>query len=408
MHSLFSSPAWMVLAGAGLTVAATPALAAALYLGGLGLLARRTPSRPTRVPRTRFDVLVPAHDEAEGIAATLTSLRTVDYPRALYRVIVVADNCRDATSARARCAGAVVVVREDEDHQGKGYALACGYEASLADGFADAVVVVDADSVVSPNLLRVFDAALGAGHEVLQADYGVRNPGASRSTRLVTLGFALFHGVRSTARERLGLSCGLRGNGMCFTADVLRRIPHRSFSLAEDVEYGLELGLAGVRVAYVAEARVLGDMPTGRQARRSQRERWEGGRQALVRRYAGSLLRAAAAKRDPIALDLALDLLVPPLSRLATVVLGGWLLAMLATVNGVPAEAAVAFWSLAAVGLGTYLVRGCAATGDGWGAVATLASAPVYMVWRLTLRTSRSYTQQLPWVRTSRLASRGE
>ena len=71
-----------------------------------------------------FDVIVPAHDEEQNIAATVVSLLAVDYPRNRFRVVVVADNCTDKTAERAREAGADVIERVDATKRGKGYALA--------------------------------------------------------------------------------------------------------------------------------------------------------------------------------------------------------------------------------------------------------------------------------------------
>ena len=398
----------------GLAIAALPPLAAALYLALLALLAQRsaagTSDRPTasRRGRTRFDVLVPAHDEEAGIATTVASLLALDYPRDQFRIVVIADNCADATAARARSAGALVHERSDPLRRGKGYALAFGFTAVLADGFADAIVVVDADSTVSANLLGAFDAALGAGAAALQASYRIRNPDASWRTRLLTLGFALFHDIRSLARERMSLSCGLRGNGMCFRAELLRRVPHRAFSIVEDLEYGVQLGLAGVRVAYVGDAGVYGDMPTTSGTARSQRARWERGRRAMAREYAPRLLRGSVARRDPVLLDLLFDVLVPPLSRLVGLVIAGWACATLALALGVPAGAAVALWTTAGVALLAYVARGCALTGHGARAATDLAWAPVYMLWKLTVSAGRA-TRADAWVRTSRTmpANRG-
>ena len=121
-------------------------------------------------------------------------------------------------------------------------------------------MVVDADTVVSRNLLSAFAARFERGASAVQADYGVRNPHASWRTRMMAIALAAFHGVRSAARERLGLSCGLRGNGMAFTKALLHAHPPAAFSIVEDLEYGIQLGYAGIRVEYVPEARVLGQM----------------------------------------------------------------------------------------------------------------------------------------------------
>src|SRR6185295_741988 len=136
-------------------------------------------------------------------------------------------------------------------------------------------------------------------------------PEASCRTRLMEIALSLFHDVRSLARERLRVSCGLRGNGMCFTGAVLAEVPHDAFSIVEDVEYGLRLGRAGHRVWYVDEAEALGDMVATSAESRSQRRRWEGGRLALAKMHAPGLLRDALAKRSLMLFDLAMDILVP-------------------------------------------------------------------------------------------------
>ncbi len=105
-----------MLVSVGLVVLSLPVLAWAGYLAALALLSRecrRPASSASDTPGTRFDVVVPAHDEAIGIASTVESLLAVDYPPALRRVIVVADNCVDDTGARAAAAGATVITRDD-------------------------------------------------------------------------------------------------------------------------------------------------------------------------------------------------------------------------------------------------------------------------------------------------------
>ncbi|HUS23497.1 MAG TPA: glycosyltransferase family 2 protein, partial [Candidatus Binatia bacterium] len=224
-----------------LALALLPAALCCLYLLALTLLSgrARTPSPSTR--QLRFDVVVPAHNEQATIGRTVRSLLALDWPRDCYRVLVVADNCTDATAAAARGAGAHVVERVDPERRAKGYALQYAFAISRTLGWAEAVVVVDADSEVSPHLLEAFAARLERGAPAVQARYGVLNPMDSWRTRLITVAKACFHDVRSRARERLALSCGIRGNGWCVPHRTLHRVPYRAFSLAEDVEYGLAL-----------------------------------------------------------------------------------------------------------------------------------------------------------------------
>jgi GT2 family glycosyltransferase len=379
-----------------------PVLAASGYLLLLTLLSGEKRAPPRVEPRLRFDLIVPAHNEEAGIARTVANLSAVDWPTALRRILVVADNCSDATAERAREAGATVLVRHDPELRGKGYALRYAFEHSLKEGFADAVVVVDADTEVSSNLLHAFALRLEAGAQAVQAHYGVLNPHASWRTKLMAIGMALFHKVRSLGRERLGVSCGLRGNGMCFTHAIIRQVPHEAFSIVEDLEYGIRLGQAGQRVYYAWEAEVLGEMVSSEKASRSQRRRWEGGRAAMRHRFGPPLLAEGLRKGDKVLVDLAMDLLVPPLSW---VVLGaGGVLGASVALSLWRGQVALSVYVAAAsvLGLVLYVMRGWWLSGMGVQGLLILARAPVYVAWKLWLMLSRPEEKKGEWVRTTR------
>ena len=92
-----------------LLVLALPVLAASGYLLLLTLLSGQKPAPPQVAPRLKFDIIIPAHNEEAGIARTVTNLSRLDWPEELRRIVVVADNCSDATAERAREAGATVL-----------------------------------------------------------------------------------------------------------------------------------------------------------------------------------------------------------------------------------------------------------------------------------------------------------
>lgn len=386
-----------------LTLLGLPALLAAVYLFVATLLSARLP-RPARADATRrFRFVVPAHNESAGIGETVKSLLGVDYPRELFEVVVVADNCSDDTADQARAAGANVMVRNDSEKRGKGYALDHAFSATPPE--VDAVVVIDADTLVSPNILRAFAARRERGALAVQADYAVRNPDAGWRTRMIAVAFGAFHIVRSRARERLGLSCGLRGNGMCFALELLREVPHRAYSVVEDVEYGLRLGEKGYRVFYADEAHVYGEMVTSSASANTQRRRWEEGRKQLVRDNARRLLFAGLGGGDRVRLDLALDLLIPPLSTivLALVVLQICAVALVLALAA-PGIAMRAYgFGLAAVVL--YVLRGWMVSGTGLRGLLDLGLAPFYVAWKVMLRFRKPPRATAEWVRTKREAS---
>ena len=376
-----------------------PALLAVAYLGLLTLLSGAVKA-PAPAQGKRFVVLVPSHNEAEVIERTVQSLRGIEYPADQFRIQVIADNCKDDTAALARGAGAAVWERHDLSERGKGYALKFAYEKVLAEGWADAVVVVDADTEVSRNLLSAFAARLHQGAGAVQAFYGVLNPQASWRTRLVTIALAIFHRLRGRARARLGVSNKLNGNGMCFTVPTLRRVPHEAFSIAEDLEYGIALGRAGIAVAYADEAEVRAEMVSTAKASESQRQRWEGGRAQMRRLYGWPLLRDALQQRSSLLLDLALDVLVPPLTAVALAVVGFAALSLLAVWLGLPGWVA-ALGLLALATLVLHVLRGVVLSGLGLRGWLDLALAPGYVIWKLLLPLRRKAAKD-EWIRTTR------
>src|SRR4051794_36289601 len=84
------------------------------------LLGRRPERASTAGGRSRFLIVIPAHDEEGVIASTVRSCLGLDYPPERFSIWVIADNCIDATVGEAREAGASVVERHDPDLRSKG------------------------------------------------------------------------------------------------------------------------------------------------------------------------------------------------------------------------------------------------------------------------------------------------
>ncbi len=378
---------------------AIPAVISCAYVLVLTMLSQRLEPLIPSLRTLQFDIIVPAHDEASVIERTVASLRKIDWPADRFRVWVIADNCTDATAALAQRAGAEVLERHDTSLRGKGYALEFAFRASRERAWAKAVVVVDADAEVSSNLLAAFAARIENGNQAVQAHYGILNPMASWRTRLITIAKAAFHIVRSRARERLQLSCGIRGNGWCVTHELLDRVPYQAYSLTEDLEYGIDVGLAGYRVAYADEAHSNAEMVTDENVASTQRRRWEDGRFQLIRSRTIPLLRTAMRRADRVCLDLALDLIVLPLSYVALNVV----LLMCCALIALHWHLAPMLWlwlSLGCAGsLLIYVLRGWQLSGIGARGLFDLARAPGFVIWKVMLML-RTRTQG--WVRTTR------
>jgi cellulose synthase/poly-beta-1,6-N-acetylglucosamine synthase-like glycosyltransferase len=362
--------------------------------------------RATQPPRgpggRRFAVLIPAHNEEQLIGRLLRSLHMLDYAPHLFDVCVVADNCTDRTAEVARALGARVYERFDDTLRAKGFALQWLLKRLRDEGStADAFVVLDADSVVEANLLRAFDAHLESGGLVIQAHYSVLNASDSAVAGLRYAALAAVHYLRPLGRSVLGLSAGLKGNGMCFAAPILDRFDWQWFTLAEDVEFHLALVDAGVRVAFASETTVRADMPITLAQASSQNQRWERGRLQLIRQHVPRLILHGIRKRSALRLDAAIEQLMPPLS--VPFVLAAACFVLAASL-GDPTATVLSAASL--LGQMAYVIGSLVLVRAPLRAYLSLSTAPVYIAWKFGLYGRALLTARAgDWVRTARVST---
>ena len=378
-----------------------------LYLLLLTALAARARLR-TGFPATshrRFAVVVPAHNEEGGISDTVRSIRAMGYPRDRFDTVVIADNCSDSTASRARAAGATVLERSEPGLRGKGHALRWGFDRLLDGNDAyDGIVVIDADSAVSSNYLSVMNWYIGQGARVIQSSDLVAPGNHSWSAQMTRIGFLLYNYVRPLGRTSIGGSAGLRGNGMCFTTPVLRTFPWNAYSITEDLEYGLQLLLGGVGVRIAPEATEYAVMPRESKNAEGQRARWEGGRLALIRRYALPLLMKFVRGGSVAFLDAFLDLTVPALVNLVGLVLVAALLSQSLTWLGVSSMSTYSILWLAAAAMGfIHLFAGLWIAGADRSLYRALFQMPRYAVWKVFVyaRMPGRWSSDV-WIRTTR------
>jgi len=368
----------------------------------------RRKEQSTPMPRSRLAIVIPAHNEAAGIAETVHSCLAADYPRSLFCVIVIADNCTDQTAAIAVEAGATVVERFDETKKSKGYALEYLFRTLSETGqldSLDAVVIIDADTTIDCKLLLDFDRELTAGLDWMQCYYTVADPDRTWRARLMNYAFSLFNGVILSGQNAIGVSAGFRGNGMCFSVRGLGRRPWKSYGLVEDMDYSWSIRIAGEYIKFVSGSRVYGAIPgIQNSAAANQRRRWEFGRRETRSKFIRPLL---------LSRDLAVGEKVASFLEL-TIPSLGWLviLYLLFMALNVCALGPSAFrdhgglaWSLFAASLFmtaalcVHALSPFLALKLPWKYAACTVFFPAFLVWKL-LVVARGRPRQ--WVRTAR------
>ena len=375
-----------------------------LLLASLVALRRpASPSAPARQVR-RFLVLIPAHDEETIIARAVRSALSAQADNVAIRVLVVADNCSDQTGELAANAGAEVIHRRDPQRRGKGWALDYGIRHALHDRWLDAVFVMDADSVVSPNAFEVLQPRLQACDDCIQIRYQVANADTSWRTKLMAAAFDLRCHILPMGRQTLGLSASLMGNGMCFSRNVFEETGWPSKSLAEDIEATAILVQRGVRIWYEPRAAVAAEMPSSSQAAGTQRFRWEIGQLISAIRWMPRLLATAIRQKRLDPLNQILAMLNPPLGFLVLVICAAWAaVAILSQTHPSWTFRTIWLWPALLLTLMVYVVGGLWRSGHPGRALDVIVFSPIYVLWKLWFYISIPWRGSAgAWVRTAR------
>ena len=363
------------------------------------------PTKPALLPAAgakpiEVCLLMPAHNEAGGIVPVLQAL--LPQLNQHTRLLVVADNCTDATADLVREVAATangrvqVVERHNTTLRGKGYALDHGVQ-HLKSNPPDVVLVVDADCSVLPGSIATLAQQCVASQRPTQALYLMQSPpGASVKTSLAEFAWVVKNHVRPLGFYHLGLPCQLTGTGMAFTWGQISNAKLNTGHIVEDMQMGVDLARAGTPPQFCPAAMVTSFFPTAADGQQIQRTRWEHGHLGVIVSELPRLLMQALVSGNGQLLALALDLCVPPLALLVLLV-GGLVLAS-AAVGTLPLVLSAT--ALFAVGVAVLLAWW--RFGRAVISFRQLCGVPLYVLAKVPLYFYFLVKRQATWVRSKR------
>lgn len=266
-------------------------------------------------PQKRMLIMVPAHNEAEVIGQLVDNLMSLDYPKDLYEVCVIADNCNDSTAEIARKGGAFVLEHfyGPGEPKGKPYAIKFAvdyYGDRLVNDF-DSISFFDADNLVSSNFLKEMNNHLLNGDKLIQCFLDSKNPQDNWITLSYASSYYFMNRSWQLAKSRLHLGNAIGGTGFCVDTKLFSEVGWTAKSLTEDLEFTTQCLLRGVQARWSHFARVYDEKPTEFKASVVQRLRWARGHWDVCMKYIGKLLWRAVTKGDINCLDGAIYLLNP-------------------------------------------------------------------------------------------------
>jgi len=239
-------------------------------------------------PRVAF--ILPAWNEADVLSSSIDSLMKVSYPAGAWRIYVVDDASTDETPGLLRkkqeqYPGYVFHLRREKGGQGKSHTLNHGLRTILADDFAEAVMIMDADVLFEPLTLRRMTRHL-ANPKVGAVTAYIKEGSVPGNfiTRSIAFEYITAQAAARRAQNVAGfLVCMAGGAQLHSRANLIQlggEIDTRS--LAEDTCTTLKTQLIGKQVVFDGNAIVWAEEPGSLAALWKQRLRWARGNLQLT------------------------------------------------------------------------------------------------------------------------------
>lgn len=263
-------------------------------------------------PKNKFALIIAAHNEEVVIGNLIESMLKLDYPKEMYDVFVIADNCTDNTVKIAKGYDVNVCERNVSDKRGKGYALEWMFDKLFKmEKHYDAVAIFDADNLVHKNFLKEINSKMQQGYKVVQGYIDSKNPNDSWIAAAYSIAFWTQNRMFQLARDNVGFSNQIGGTGFAIETNTLKQLGWGATCLTEDLEFTCKLVLNGEKVGWAHDAIIYDEKPLKLSQSWSQRKRWMQGFTDVASRYFFKLLKKAVVERKFYMFDCALYVLQP-------------------------------------------------------------------------------------------------
>lgn len=241
-------------------------------------------------------IVISARNESKVIANLIDSIRASDYPQAMVKIFVIADNCTDNTAQICRDKGCIVFERFNNKEIGKGYALNYLFTKLHSDEYTgeipEAYIILDADNTVRPNFITEMNKVYDSGYEMVTSYRNSSNFGTNWIS--ASYGYWFLHEARhlNNARMIMHNSSTILGTGFLISSALVKEFDNwRFFMLTEDVQCTMEYVLKGGKIGYAHEAEIFDEQPITMKQSWKQRERWAKGYYQNIGKYGLPLIK---------------------------------------------------------------------------------------------------------------------
>jgi cellulose synthase/poly-beta-1,6-N-acetylglucosamine synthase-like glycosyltransferase len=243
----------------------------------------KTPPAASKL--AKFIIYICSYKEDEIILNSAASAVTIDYPKDLFHVCVIADSLKPDTIEKLKKMP-IQVVEVIFESSTKSKALHKAIE-NTAEGF-DAAVVFDIDNIAAPDFLSQINNYLQAGNKVVQGHRVAKNTDTSIAV-LDAISEEVNNHIFRKSQRVFNLSAAIIGSGMALEYNVFKEVMLKIDAVGGfDKEMGLLLTRNKISVAYAEKAYIYDEKVSNPEVFKKQRRRWLSAQFNLLKTYGSS------------------------------------------------------------------------------------------------------------------------
>ena len=244
------------------------------------LIKVKTPPRSAAL--SKFVIYICSYKEDEIILNSAASAITIDYPKELYHVCVIADSLQPATIEKLKQMPLQVLeVVFESSTKSKALHKAI---ANTSEGF-DAAIVFDIDNVAAPDFLYHINDYLQAGEKVIQGHRMAKNTNTSIAI-LDAISEEVNNHIFRKSQRVFNLSAAIIGSGMALEYQLFKDVMMQIDAVGGfDKEMGLKLTRNHIGVAYAEKAIIYDEKVSNPEIFKKQRRRWLSAQFNLLKTY---------------------------------------------------------------------------------------------------------------------------
>ena len=235
-------------------------------------------------------ILIPAHNEAMVIGATVESMLKLEYPKEKLTILVINDGSKDETASivqefvKRDPRVVLFTVPPGEGGKGKSRAL----NLALKQVNSDVIAIYDADNTPHPKALYYLVAQLMTHKELggVIGKFRTVNKNATLLTRFINIETLSFQSILQAGRWQMHNIATLPGTNYVVWTHLIRSLDGwDEEALTEDSELSIRIYEKGYKIKYIPYALTYEQEPQEWKVWLKQRMRWVRGNNYVIAKF---------------------------------------------------------------------------------------------------------------------------